>query len=341
MEQIYTPKQDYKVLVRCITYNQAKYIEDALNGFAMQKTDFPFVCLIVDDCSTDGEIDVIKSWMNRECDMTRAMHEEIKYSNITLVPHTSNPTCTFAFYFLKRNLYKEPEKKLAMYKPWREHCEYEAICEGDDYWIARDKLHKQISYLDNNHDCGMCYSLAHIYNQTKGVFEGVGGSQCNGFEDMILGNKVPNLTSCIRNTIRLSYENEISTIGKKWKMGDYPLWLWVTARYKVHCINEVMAVYRVLPNSASHSQDIEKIKIFNKSVLDICLFFWEKYSGDEELKITILDLYHRQNYKTGRIFGNWNFCFENILKIRNKAKRDYLSIIFCWLMKSVNNIIWI
>lgn len=170
MEQIYIPKQDYKVLVRCITYNQAKYIEDALNGFAMQKTDFPFVCLIVDDCSTDGEIEVIKSWMERECDMTRAEYEEIEYSNIILVPHKTNPTCTFAFYFLKRNLYKEPEKKQAMYNSWREHCQYEALCEGDDYWITYNKLQLQYDILEKNKKINMC---AHAH---KTIF--VNSPQC-------------------------------------------------------------------------------------------------------------------------------------------------------------------
>ena len=43
-----------KVCVRCFTFNQAKYIEDTMNGFVMQQTDFPFVCCIVDDASTDG-----------------------------------------------------------------------------------------------------------------------------------------------------------------------------------------------------------------------------------------------------------------------------------------------
>ena len=36
MEQIYTTELDYKVLVRCFTYNQSKYIEDALNGFDLK-----------------------------------------------------------------------------------------------------------------------------------------------------------------------------------------------------------------------------------------------------------------------------------------------------------------
>ena len=46
---------DFTVCVRCMTYNQSKYIEDAMNGFTIQQTDFPFVCCIVDDASTNGE----------------------------------------------------------------------------------------------------------------------------------------------------------------------------------------------------------------------------------------------------------------------------------------------
>ena len=122
MEQIYTPKQNYKVLVRCFTYNQSKYIEDALNGFAMQKTDFPFICLVMDDCSTDGEQEVIKAWIERECDMEKAEYLEIELSNIILAPHKSNTNCTLAFYFLKQNLYGTGNKKMKMVYPWRECC---------------------------------------------------------------------------------------------------------------------------------------------------------------------------------------------------------------------------
>lgn len=46
---------DFKVLINCMTYNHAPYITDTMNGFCMQKTDFPYVAIIVDDASTDGE----------------------------------------------------------------------------------------------------------------------------------------------------------------------------------------------------------------------------------------------------------------------------------------------
>jgi glycosyltransferase involved in cell wall biosynthesis len=34
----------------CITYNQEKYIAQAIEGFLIQKTDFPIEIIIHDDC---------------------------------------------------------------------------------------------------------------------------------------------------------------------------------------------------------------------------------------------------------------------------------------------------
>lgn len=40
------------VCTRCYTYNHEPYIKDALNGFAMQKTNFKFEAIVHDDAST-------------------------------------------------------------------------------------------------------------------------------------------------------------------------------------------------------------------------------------------------------------------------------------------------
>ena len=151
------PKQEYKVLVRCFTFNHSKYIEDAINGFAMQQTNFSFVCLVVDDASTDGEQDVIKAWMERECDMSRAETIDIPTSVVIIVPHKINSSCIFAFYLMNQNLYKAKEEKMRHVTPWREKCKYEALCEGDDYWIDPLKLQKQVDFLEANPE----YSMIH------------------------------------------------------------------------------------------------------------------------------------------------------------------------------------
>lgn len=63
------PKLEYKVLVMYSTFNQSKYIENALNSFTIQKTDFPFVCLVMDDASTDGEQKILRCWIENHCNI--------------------------------------------------------------------------------------------------------------------------------------------------------------------------------------------------------------------------------------------------------------------------------
>ena len=159
------PEQHYKVLVSCFTYNHSKYIEDALNGFAIQQTNFPFVCHIMDDASTDGTQDVIKKWMEKECDMDNAQRIDISTSDVVITHHKINKSCTFAFYLLKQNLYGTGDKKMNHVYPWREKCLYEATCEGDDYWIDPLKLQLQVDFLDSHPDYSFCCHRFNIYEQ--------------------------------------------------------------------------------------------------------------------------------------------------------------------------------
>ena len=296
MEQIYIPKQDYKVLVRCFTYNQSKYIEDALNGFAMQQTEFPFVCLVMDDCSTDGEQEVIKEWMERECDMVKAEYIDFELSNVILVPHKTNPTCSFAFYLLKQNLWREDALKRTLVAPWREHCEYEALCEGDDYWIDEIKLQKQVDFLDSNPDYALCYSpVKYFFQNSCHLSQNVIGGNAESFESLLFANTISTPSTLYRKQMELKYEEEIKPGTKNWKMGDYPRWLYFAYNSKVKCMsNEVFAVYRVLNESASHSTNINKKLDFINSSYEICLWFNKKYNEKYENEIRK----KKQTYKT-------------------------------------------
>lgn len=246
MEQIYTPIQDYKVLVNCMTYNQSKYIEDALNGFAMQKTNFSFVCLVMDDCSIDGEQDVIKAWMERECDMSNAEYAEIEKSYITIVPHKSNKQCTFAFYFLKQNMYKEKAQKLEMVNPWRQHCEYEALCEGDDYWIDTLKLQHQCSFLDTHSDYSMCFHKAVILD-----YIGKGTS----LKTYLVEDRDYNPTELFENWIvptdslfyRIESLNYRMVNGSDILNGDIVIVEKCAHTGKVRGMNTILSAYRVQP----------------------------------------------------------------------------------------------
>ena len=260
------PKQEYKVLVRCFTFNHSKYIEDALNGFAMQQTNFPFVCLVMDDASTDGEQDVIKAWMERECDMSRVETIDIPTSVVIIVPHKINASCIFAFYLMKQNLYKAKEEKMRHVTPWREKCEYEALCEGDDYWIDPLKLQKQVDWMELHTEYSMCWHDAYVdengvqtqYNRYK--------TDCDvPFVDLVVkgGDLCPTASLFYRLTCFFDYTNKVKENDLSFYVGDYPLQMYMGYVGKVRYMFQPMSVYRFL-SSGSWSQNVKLLSIDDK-----------------------------------------------------------------------------
>ena len=232
----------YKVLVRCMTYNQSIYILDALNGFVMQKTDFPYVCLVVDDASTDGAQEVIKGFLNRECSMDAAVYSEIEEADIVIARHKTNQNCTMAVYFLKKNLYGSV-KKAELIAPWRKNCKYAAICEGDDYWICPEKLQKQVDFLENNKDYSMCCSEASVISPNGELdWRRYECSKRVPPEDMILGGGL------FVQTATLLYREDLidgyPSFCRKCHVGDYPMKLWGALNGGLYYFREKMATYR-------------------------------------------------------------------------------------------------
>ena len=280
------PKHNYRVLVRCFTYNQSAYIQDALNGFVMQKTNFPFVCLVMDDASTDGEQDVLRRWMESECDMSRAEIIDIQTSVVIIAPHKNNTFCSFAFYLLKQNLYNDYNRKLMYVTPWREKCKYEAMCEGDDYWIDPLKLQKQVDFLEANPEYGMCYSNFNIYFQQTGI---------TWYDNF---TKRPDKFPMKYNTpeefiLRKGYVCPPSWLYRKESLPKSTLesldgtFVWFThflCTTKVFVFMDVMATYRVCAESASHSADYEKLYRRSWNLYTTQCKLIDCYKLDHELK---------------------------------------------------------
>ena len=149
----------YQVCVRCFTYNQALYISDALESFVIQKTNFPFVIIVVDDASTDGEQKIIRDYINNNFnvhDKTISYTKETDLANVMYAQHSTNKNCYIAAILLKTNLYKDPDKKHLLVNEWRKQCKYEALCEGDDWWISDEKLQRQFDVLEKHPEVDMC-----------------------------------------------------------------------------------------------------------------------------------------------------------------------------------------
>ena len=163
----------YTFLLRahCATYNHSPYITDALNGFVMQKTDFPFVCTIMDDASTDGEQEVIKKYMQDFFDLqdaSVAYERDTDYGHVIFAQHKTNKNCFFAVILLQENHYSQKKSKAPYLTEWL-NTKYIALCEGDDYWIDPMKLQKQVFFLETHPEYDMvCTRFNHkIYEEGK------------------------------------------------------------------------------------------------------------------------------------------------------------------------------
>ena len=155
MAQVQTIRP-FKVCVYCSTFNQTSYIKDTMDGFCMQQTNFPFVCLIMDDASTDGEPEVLEAYLNDHFD-TEWTKETDDY-HLTVARHQENRNCYFAVYLLKYNHYTIKKRKLKYFREVADEIDYVAFCEGDDYWTDEHKLQKQADALDANPQATLVYT---------------------------------------------------------------------------------------------------------------------------------------------------------------------------------------
>lgn len=123
------------VSICCITYNHEPYVEDALEGFLIQETDFPFEILIHDDASTDKTADIIRQY-------------EAKYPNLIKPIYQAE------------NQYSKGKKPNPEFNFPRAKGKYVALCEGDDYWINTKKLRYQVNFLENNGNTNICFTFS-------------------------------------------------------------------------------------------------------------------------------------------------------------------------------------
>lgn len=269
---------DFLVSVRCVTYNQSAYIKDALNGFVMQQTNFPFVVLVVDDASTDGEQEVIRKFMTEEfelSDASVAYEKETEFAYIQYAQHKTNKNCFMVAMFLKENHYSQKKKKFPYLAEWRDGVKYEAICEGDDYWIDPLKLQKQVDFLEMNPEYSMCFHSAKIINEL-GIADKISGVV---EEREYTANEV--FKQWTAPTASLLFKREIYDLpmNDRYKplYGDIVMILRAAKCGKLRGMSDPMSIYRV--HSGGVTYDKARRKSFAKRLPEHFLYikdnFWE------------------------------------------------------------------
>lgn len=244
----------YSVAVRCTTFNHAEYIKETMDGFCIQRTSFPFICIIIDDASTDGEPEIIKRYLTSNFDINDrkiAYSEETDDYELFFAQHKDNRNCFFAIILLKYNHYSINKSKIDYYEKWKD-IEYMAICEGDDYWISPDKLQKQVSFLDNNRNytmtCNRTLLFSEKYNKIVGVNYCYKKSKKLSVRDVICRRGLFISTCSI--VVRKSVSDNKPDYWSSLPFGDYPLQIASVMKGNGWYFNEPMSVYRIdNPNS--------------------------------------------------------------------------------------------
>lgn len=211
------------VSIICDVFNHEKYIIDCLNGFAIQKTNFPFEILIHDDASTDNTQQLIKDFLNQ--------HPELIILPI----------------FQKENQYSKRIGIWEKFQMSRARGKYIALCEGDDYWTDEYKLQKQIDFLESHPEYVMCGHAHKTTFDDKTFQEHYASKEDYTIEDILTDSWSIMTASIVYRNHSFTFPTWFKTI----RNGDMGLQMLLATKGKIHFINEIMSVYRIHPGGIS------------------------------------------------------------------------------------------
>lgn len=190
------------------SYNHEKYIKETIESIVNQ-TYKNIELIVIDDGSKDNSVRIIQELSN-------------KYGFIFL--HRPNKGLSGT---LNEGI------KLSKGK-------YFAGCASDDIY-ALDKIEKQVSFMENNPDYGMCYGKVIKFDEnTKTKIEIKNPKSGFVFDALLFGTFIPAVTQFIRKDVF----NDIGLFDEKLYIEDWDMWLRIAKKYKIGYVNEYLAYYR-------------------------------------------------------------------------------------------------
>lgn len=251
------------VTVLVTTYNQEKYIAQALDSVLAQKTDFPFEIYVSEDCGTDGTRTILQ-------DYARSYPDRIRL-----------------------NL---RDKNVGISRNWYEGLcaargEYVCTLEGDDWWLDDCKLQKQMNFLREHPDY---VAVSHTIRQTDDAGNIYG---CEPHDPRILGHDAtPQLflqgvtfscTAClVKNLFRTPDAARERCVTANRSIADFALCMLFLDAGKVFVMDEPLSAYRVAGTDAAHQNynatrsEVQKYCDFLSAVAACEEYFGDRYSFD-------------------------------------------------------------
>jgi hypothetical protein len=213
------------VSVAMVTYNHGPYIREALESVLMQQVDFPYEVCVGEDGSTDGTREICLEYAQKYPDRVRVF-----------LRNRDNPA---------RQSYRVPFMHNVVQTCKACRGRYLALLEGDDYWISRFKLARQVAALEADPTAAVAvHYVARIPEETPWKAYMVPGLPLRAFtlEDLLRGNLFAHTSSLLLRDWQQAAPEEIFRQGV---CGDVPLLFGQLLRGRCIVLPQVMSVYRV------------------------------------------------------------------------------------------------
>lgn len=252
------------VSISCVTYNHERFIRDALEGFIMQKTDFPFEILIYDDASTDGNAGIIKEYEQRY------------------------PGLIFPYY-QKENAHSKGIKSIAhRFNIPRARGKYIAPCEGDDFWTDPLKLQRQAEFLETHPGYAASTENGMVVHTGTGKEEIFSTEEARDvtIEEMVRKRRFPTASVMFRKELIRNLLNEVRFTN------DTITWCYLATKGKIRYNTEISSVYRkgnhgmvlgtdtMIWTKTIEKWNLEYIRLFSPEYFDKSIAIrniWEHY----------------------------------------------------------------
>lgn len=210
---------DIMVTVLCTVYNHEKYIRKCLDSLVEQETAFPYEIIVHDDASTDGSAEIVRQYAERYDCIVPIYQKENQYSKGVRPEHFMLP---------------------------RVRGKYIAICEGDDFWTCREKLQRQVTFMEAHSEYSLCVHAAYYANESDSIngerfFKPYEEDRTVGTEEILTGWKFATNSILYRKSARDVLEIPFQ---QNCANGDFATVTYLSLKGKVYYFADIMSAYR-------------------------------------------------------------------------------------------------
>ncbi|MGQ7379540.1 glycosyltransferase [Streptococcus suis] len=258
------------VSIVCTVFNKEPWLRESIESFLAQQTEFPYEILLIDDCSTDGSAKIIREYVERYPERIRAFYNQ---------------------------------ENIGIAKTWVAICrevnsQYIARCDGDDFWIDKEKLQKQVQLLQLHPTSKWnCTDIDYVDEQgvifANAVFESKIVPKAHNFETMLTTRGFTAPSTWLVDTNLMKEVNE--SIDTSTADDTFDIQLELFQRTDLSYLPEACVAYRVNHGSDSRPKDFSKIEYRFNRLLETQKDYVVKYPTSDYRKMLdiLLDLNNR------------------------------------------------